>query len=362
MEVESKENIENSIDFKIVIHSFLKNKRFLYLLSLIYLILFSLFSSKIKPKWSGSFIMQVDNIKDELTFNLKNKSTLNDYENIYQKCFFSYNTNDIYFILKNYETITKKRDQIKLELPGDSNIIVAKYRNINDKKTLNILNQASNDYINYLYSISSKCINDLYITNNEKSSEIVLKENEKKQIIPIKIISPPKIYGESSNNIFKLFITYYFALIFLGLIIILISENLKERLYNLCDFKKYINYLFLDKLFRGNSGMNKLIIKNSLIKLSIKESSTIDYKFIFISDDHQINPKTLRKTFKPEVIKKSYFFYDLQKLDNFAQKNKKDLILILPSGCISKKFIHIIINIFNQKSNQIKGWFFLENF
>ena len=170
--------------------------------------------------------MQVDNIKDELTFNLKNKSTLNDYENIYQKCFFSYNTNDIYFILKDYETITKKRDQIKLELPRDSNIIVAKYRNINDQKTLNILNQASNDYINYLYSISSKCINDLYITNNEKSSEIVLKENEKKTNNPYKNnFIPPKIYGESSNNIFKLFITYYLTLIFLDLIIILIRSR-----------------------------------------------------------------------------------------------------------------------------------------
>ena len=92
---------------------------------------------------------------------------------------------------------------------------------------------------------------------------------------------------------------------------------------------KNILIVYFRSTFHCNSGMNKLIIKNSLKNLSINESSTIDYNFIFISDDHQINPKTLRKTFKPEVIKKSYFFYDLQnELDDFAQKNNKDLIFI----------------------------------
>ena len=349
-----------NIDLKYLLSAIINNRRFLYLISILYFIFFGVYFFLQKVKFDGRFLMFIPSIKDELVIDDFNKTEISTIKKIYNKCFFSYTTSDIYFLLKSYEENLKERSIINLHLPRSSNIIIGSFSSYSREETLETLNNASSEHINYLKSISIDCIKNNFDNKGGKIDSLISKDNIP---IPANIISKPEITEINASNLRDEFFIFLFLLNALGSVILIIKERVQGNLYNIDEFKKLIKYQLIGNLYGKNSKLNYELIKNFL---KTKNKDLTKSRLILITDTKKtkLAGKLKNKIFRDVKAKDFLFINNINSLYEIINTNDSDenFIIIFVSGTITAKNLKIFSDTLLLKDEKILGWCFFDSY
>jgi len=325
-------------------------KKFLIILVFFtYLILFSLLSLTFKSKWEGNVVLFMKNVSNELTIDALMGNVRNEKYKNYQKCFYNYSSTDIFLVLKRLEENNNdNRNKVNLYLGEKSNIVTINYESNNKKETLNTLNNAKNDYLNYFKEISNNCI-----TKKLKPENInALNLDDNNSLVPISVISEPKIIKVREPKIITPGIINLFTTLIITCIGILIKEKSTERIYSKEEFKELIPFEFLGNIYENMADYNFIFLKKLVDNHQNPIRSTFSFKAI---ND--------RKTKNKNKLKSIFANNEINELLSLKQSDINDcggIFLVLEEGCINKRNLKMVCNICGLNNQKIIGWIFLE--
>ena len=196
--------------------------------------------------------------------------------------------------------------------------------------------------------LNSEALRDDAILQELKNSLQVLKLNKIKTPVPWEMISVPTIdnkpvFPQKEKLIFFGFLISFF----IASLISLIKEKLSSKIFELDEYQKYINYEYLDTLYKNKKQINENILKN-VIELNQKIA------VINLSDNFMKNE--VKEDFKFSIdLEYIEFisFKDIKELSSF-----KNIILITEEGVITKENLNLIDKYLLPYKKQIKGWFY----
>lgn len=196
--------------------------------------------------------------------------------------------------------------------------------------------------------LKSESLRDDNILQELKNSLQVLKLNKIKTPVPWEMISVPTIdnkpvFPQKENLIFFGFLISFF----IAAVISLIKEKLSCKIFELDEYKKYINYQYLDTIYKSKKQINENILKN-VLDLNQKVAAinlTDDFIIDVVKEDFGLS-------IDPEYIE-FISFKDIKELSRF-----KNIILITEEGVITKENLNLIDKYLLPYKKQIKGWFY----
>lgn len=182
-----------------------------------------------------------------------------------------------------------------------------------------------------------------------ESSLQVLQLNKIKSPDPWELISVPTIDNKPVYPLKKRIILVGFLTSFLlASLIFLIKEKCSGKIYDINNYKKYIDFKFLDFIYKNNQKININIIGNLMDINARTAVIRLSDEFIQGSTESQINEINNLKNF--EFIS----FNNLENLSKF-----KNIFLIVEEGNISKENINLINKYLIPYKKEILGWFYL---
>ena len=197
--------------------------------------------------------------------------------------------------------------------------------------------------------LNREALRDENILQQLENSLQVLQLNKIKTPDPWEMISVPTI---ENKPVFpekdKLIIFGLLISSFIGIIIALIKEKLSGKIYELDEYKQYVEYNYLERLYKDNKKINENILRYYL---------DFNYKIavIHLTDDFINNPNKVNfKIFSNSKDIELISFKIIEELSNY-----KNIILITEEGCITKENLNMVLKYLLPYKKQIKGWFYL---
>ena len=127
----------------------------------------------------------------------------------------------------------------------------------------------------------------------------------------------------------------------------LIKEKLSGKIFELEEYQNYINYEYLDTLYKDKKQINENILKN-VIEINQK-IAVINLSDSFMKNEVKENFKLSIDLEYIEFIS----FKDINELSSF-----KNIILITEEAVITKENLNLIDKYLLPFKKQIKGWFY----
>ena len=196
--------------------------------------------------------------------------------------------------------------------------------------------------------LNSEALRDDAILQELKNSLQVLKLNKIKTPVPWEMISVPTIdnkpvFPQKEKLIFFGFLISFF----IASLISLIKEKSSGKIFELDEYQNYINYEYLDTLYKNKKQINENILKN-VMELNQK-IAVINLSDNFMKNEVKENFKLSIDLEYIEFIS----FKDIKELSSF-----KNIILITEEGVITKENLNLIDKYLLPYKKQIKGWFY----
>ena len=190
---------------------------------------------------------------------------------------------------------------------------------------------------------------DESILQELENSLQVLQLNKIKSPDPWELISIPTIDNKPVYPQKKRIVIISFLLsLTLSSILFHIKEKFAGKIYELEEYKKYINYNFMDTIYKNNKKINKNIIGN-YIDLKAKTA------LIYLHDDYFL--ESSNSDIEELIDIKNIELIDFKSLEDLSKY--ENIILITEEGIVNKENLNLIDKNILPFKKAILGWFYL---